>query len=553
MARFSAQVLPKLVFLALAACSRAPAPAPALTATAAAPHDNLSRIVERYWDEHAPPGVSIAPQYLADSLALERRFLAELSTVPRARLDADAGLTYDIFKRQRESSIAAFTYPSELLPVNPFDSMPQQFARAAAAGGYANWQLRIDDYQRWTKQAIANMREGVRRGYTAPRVLMERLLPVLQSLGADASGNVFYVALRTMPGAVAEPDRTRLTGAVRDTLLPAYRELHDFVRDEYLPRARASVDWGALPLGPAWYAMLVNRATGTRLAPNEIHGIGIAEVERIRARLLALPASALAASASPAAGNLVSAYQELKLQTLAAMPNVFSSLPPTDFEIQALGPSSEAATLLTYRVAAPQGRAPAILYVNMAPPAGRPAALQTASFLSEAIPGRHYQSALQLERTDLPKFRRFGTEPAFVDGWALYAASLGEEMGLYRDDEARRGALLGQLKCAAALVVDTGLHAQGWTRTQASAYLREQLALDDADANSMTDRFLALPGDALACKMGELKFQSLLAQARQQLGSRFDIREFHAEVLKNGAMPLDMLEAKMKLWMEAHR
>jgi uncharacterized protein (DUF885 family) len=547
MARFSLQVLLKLAFLALTACSRAPAPAPSLTATAPAPHDNLNRIVERYWDEHAPPGVSIAPQYLADSLALERRYLAELSTIPRAGLDADAGLTYDIFKRQRESGIAGFTYPSELLPVNPFDSMPLQFARAAAAGfaqqsverpaEYANWQTRIEDYQRWTKQAIANMRDGVRRGYTAPRVLMERMLPVLQGLGADASGNVFYVALRTAPDA-------RLAGAVRDKLLPAYRELHDFIRDEYLPRTRASIDWGALPLGPSWYAMLVKRATGTQLPPGEIHGIGVAEVDRIRARLLALPASV-----APAAGNLVGAYQELKLETLAAMPKDFSSLPPTDFEIQAFGPLSEATPLLTYRAAAPWVRVPAILYVNTA----TPAAPQAASFLSEAIPGRHYQSALQLERTDLPRFRRFGTEPAFVDGWALYAASLGEEMGLYRDDEARRGALLGQLKCAAALVVDTGLHAQGWTRTQASAYLREQLALDDADANSMTDRFLALPGDALACKMGELKFQSLLTQARQLLGSRFDIREFHAEVLKDGAMPLDMLEAKMKLWMEARR
>jgi uncharacterized protein (DUF885 family) len=548
MARFSPQVLLTLVFLALTACSRAPAPASSPAAAAAAPHDNLNRIVERYWDEHAPPGVSIAPQYLADSLALERRFLAELSTVARARLDADAGLTYDIFKRQREASIVAFTYPGELLPVNPFDSMPQQFARAAAAGEFANWQQRIEDYQRWTKQAIANMREGVRRGYTAPRVLMERLLPVLQVLGEDAAGNVFYVALRTPPGAAAEADRTRLAGTVRDRLLPAYRELHDFIKDEYLPRARVSVDWGVLPLGPSWYAMLVKRATGTGLSPNEIHDIGTAEVERLRTRLL-VPST----GSPPAAGNLLSAYQELKLQTQAAMPTVFSSLPPTDFEIQAFGPLSDAATLLAYRAAAPERRVPAILYVNTSPTPGRSAPLQTAIFLSEAIPGRHYQSALQLERSDLPKFRRFGTEPAFVDGWALYAASLGEEMGLYRDDEARRGALLGQLKCAAALVVDTGLHAQGWTRTQASAYLRELLALDDADANSMTDRFLALPGDALACKMGELKFQSMLAQARQLLGSRFDIREFHAEILKDGAMPLDMLEAKMKLWMEAHR
>jgi uncharacterized protein (DUF885 family) len=153
----------------------------------------------------------------------------------------------------------------------------------------------------------------------------------------------------------------------------------------------------------------------------------------------------------------------------------------------------------------------------------------------------------------LPKFRRFGSEPAFVDGWALYAASLGDELGLYRDDEAKRGALAGQLKCAVALVVDTGLHAQDWTRAQAADYVRAQLGVDAADAGLMTDRFVALPGDALACKMGELKFRALLTHARQALGARFDIRNFHSEILKDGAMPLDILEAKMKLWMEARR
>jgi len=294
--------------------------------------------------------------------------------------------------------------------------------------------------------------------------------------------------------------------------------------------------------------MLVKRATGSRLRPSEIHGIGMTEVDRIRTRLLGLPAGTPAAGA----GNLKDAYQELKVQTLAAMPNLFSSPPPTDFDILALGASSEAGAALDYLPAAPQSGAPAILYVNAAP-TGEPATLQSAVFLSEAIPGRHYQSALQQARRDLPRFRRFGTDPAFVDGWALYAASLGEEMGLYRDDEARRGALLGQLTCAVALVVDTGLHAQGWTHAQAAAYLRAQLMLDDAEANLMTDRFVALPGDALACKMGELKIQALLTRARQLLGARFDIREFHSEILKDGAMPLDILETKMQLWLEARR
>ena len=203
-------------------------------------------------------------------------------------MDAEAGLTYDIFERRRELAIEGFTYPSELLPVNPVDSMPEQFARAAAELGqhplkdaedYENWLLRIDGYVRWTKQAIANMREGMRRGYTSPRVLMERTLPVLQGFGEDTPANVFYLPLRTMPDTIKEPERTRLAAslnsAVKDKLLPAYRELHDFIRSEYLPRARTSVALSVLPLGPSWYAYRLKLATDTQLTANEIHKIGL--------------------------------------------------------------------------------------------------------------------------------------------------------------------------------------------------------------------------------------------------------------------------------------
>src|SRR5882724_2440644 len=562
MTRFSSKVLLGLAFLGLAACGAAPAPTPAQKTNSAAPHDSLRRIVDRYWDEHALPGNPLSPQLLADSLSLERRFLAEVLAIPRAGLDADAGLTYDIFKRQLELDIEGLTYPTELLPVNPFDGMPLQFARAAAdtqqhplktAKDYEHWLLRIDDNVGWTRQAIANMRDGMRRGYTSPRALMERMLPLLQSFGEDTSANVFYVPLRTMPDTIREPERTRLisnlTGRVKDKLLPAYRELHAFIQNEYLPRARISVALSALPLGPSWYAFRVKRATGAQLTPNEIHGIGTAEVERIRARMLSLPVGApLPPKAEP-----LNAYKELKVQALAVLPTLFAATPSADFEIRASGLSSEAAGPLAYQRSAPDGGSPAILYVNIEPNAVRPADVAIAIFLQEAIPGRHYQSALQQERVDLPQFRRFGSEPAFVDGWALYAASLGDELGLYRDDKAKRGALVGQLKCAVALVVDTGLHAQDWTRVQAADYVRAQLGVDAADASLMTDRFLALPGDALACKMGELKFQSLLTHARQALGVRFDIRDFHSEILKDGAMPLDILEAKMKLWAEARR
>jgi len=562
MTRFSSKVSVALALLGLAACGAAPAPAPSQAANSAAPGDDLRRIVDRYWDERVSSGNPLSPQFMADTLAVERRFLAEVLAVPRARLDADAGLTYDIFKRQRELDVEGLTYPAELLPVDPFEGMPQQMARAAVDMGqhplntakdYETWLRRIDDYVAWSKQAIANMREGMRRGYTSPRILMERVLPLLQGFGEDTSANVFYVPLRSMPQTIKEPERTRLTssltGAVKDKLLPAYRELHDFIQREYLPRARLNVALSALPLGPSWYATRVKRATGTQLTPNEIHGIGTAEVERIRARVLALP---VGAPLLPKA-EVLNAYQEMKLQVRAAMPALFSAAPRADFEIRAFGPLNPAAALLAYRSAAPDGGTPAILYVNAESSAGRPAGVAIADFLQEALPGRHYQSALQQERIDLPKFRRFASEPAFVDGWALYAASLGGELGLYGDDEAKRGALAGQLKCAAALVVDTGLHAKDWTRAQASDYLRAQLGVDAADADLMTDRLVALPGDALACKIGELKFQALLTHAQQALGARFDIREFHSEILKDGAMPLDILEAKLQRWMEARR
>ena len=565
MTRFSRMVAFGLAFWGLAACGGRPSPAPVQAVNPAIPPERLGRIVERYWDERALAGTSPAPQSLADSLGLERRFLAELLAVPRAGLDADARLTYDIFKRQRELDIEGFTYPSELLPVNPFDSMPLQFAREAADPGrrpfssakdYENWLQGIEDYVRWSGQAIVNMREGMRRGYTSPRVLMERTLPPLQSLGEDSSANVFYLPLRAMPQTLEPSERTRLTAsltrAIKDKLLPAYRELHDFIQHEYLPRSRAGVGLSELPLGPAWYAALVRRAAGDQRSPNEIHTIGTAEVERIQARTHSLAAGVPPTSPSPAARiELLAAYQDLKAPTLAAMPALFSDLPPADFEIRAFAPLGDAAHLLEYQPSASDGRTPAILYVNTVPNIGKAAPVKLVRFLQEAIPGRHYQSSLQRARTDLPKFRRFGADPAFIDGWSLYAVSLGEELGLYRDDEAKRDALFAQLKCAAAAVVDTGLHAKGWTRAQAIEYLRAQLAAEEGDAALMTDRLAALPGQAVACIMGELKIQALRNLAQQKLGTRFDVREFHAEILKDGAMPLDILEAKMKLWMEA--
>jgi uncharacterized protein (DUF885 family) len=540
-----------LALLGLAACGAPPKPAPPQAAAPAVPHESLDRTVDRYWDERASRGDPISPQQIADSLAVERRYLADVLAVPRAGLDADSKLTYDIFIRQRELDIEGFTYPAELLPVNPFDGPWLQLARSAADTAQhpfrdtkdcEDWLRRIDEFPTWSRQAIANMREGMRRGYTSPRSLMQRALPLLKLLGEDGSANVFYLPTRSLPQSCLTQN---FAAAVKDRLLPAYRRLHDFIQDEYLPRARPSVALGLLPLGPSWYAFLAKRATASALEPKEIHAIGLAEAERLQARLASLPPPASGAGASPKdAAELLDGYRLLEAQMLAAMPGLFAAVPPVDFEMRGADPFTPAATPLIYRPAAPAGGT-AVLFVNAAPNGVRRAGVDTPSFMQEAIPGRHYQSALQQARADLPKFRRFGTEPAFVDGWALYAASLGEELGVTRDDEARRGAILGQLRCTAALVADTGLHGMGWTREQAVDYLRKQLSADAADADLMIDRFVAMPAEALACKMGELRIRALRNRVQTALGARFNIREFHSRMLEDGAMPLDILEAKM--------
>jgi uncharacterized protein (DUF885 family) len=542
-----------LALAALAACGGPAAPNSASPPKAAAGAEQVNRIVERYWDDHLPAENALSPQYLADSLSVERRYLAEILEAPRDALDAETKLTYDIFRRQREVIIEGFTYPGELLPIDPIGGMPHELAASAAelaarpsttAADYENWLKRIDNYVRWTQQVVVNMREGMRRGYTSPRALIERVLPLLERLGSDDPANVFYGPIRSLPDGIQAADRAKLTRDITSTvtqrLLPANRALHDFLQKEYLPRARTGLALSDLPLGRQWYAYRVRRATSSALLPEEINRIGIAEVERLG------PPTAREAGAP--ANGLLNGYRELQTQVLAALPALFAEIPTAEFDIRAADWLPLPDIALYYQRRGASGSPPAVLYVNTGK--GARTAPSIAGFLEQALPGHHLQSALVQARTDLPRFRRFGAEPAFTEGWGLYAASLGEALGIYTDESARMDAASMQMRCAVALVVDTSLQAKGWTRAQALDYLHAHLAIDDIDAQLLIDSYAARPGDALAC-MGETKIRALRTRAQQALGSRFDLRAFHGEILKDGAMPLDILETKMKAWMDA--
>lgn len=580
--------------LTLTGCGVPAPPPPARGPDAAAPADRLARMVERYWEENAAlfpwyswggaamqfgdaAGENISPQSLADSLDLERRYFAEVSAVPRSSLNADAKVTYDIFRRERALAIESFTYPFELLPVNPSDGMPQQFALMASAAEihamsgakeFDRWNSRALAFVSWTNQAIANLRDGMRRGITIPRVSVEKALAQLAVLGEDTPGNVFYQPLRSVPGVAADAEQLRLSGpiksVVKEKILPSYRSLHDFLRHEYLSRSRASIGLSALPLGDAWYGYLVRRATGSALTPLQLHALGVSEVDRLHGAVQSMLAAA-SFSGNPqayfdlmrhdprysytSADELLRAYQELKVQVAGAAPALFAAFPTEDFGIRGVEAFREASTpALFYQPRAPNGIIPATLYVNTAQLDARPAIAVASQFLHEAVPGHHYQLEIQRERADLPRFRRFGGAPAFIEGWGLYAETLGDELGIYHDSQAKFAVLLAELRCAAGLVIDTGMHAQGWTRGQALDYLRAQVPMDDADAQETVDRVVALPARALACTVGFLKIRSLRTFAQQSLGGRFDLRAFHAEIIKDGAIPLDLLETKIKSW-----
>jgi uncharacterized protein (DUF885 family) len=569
MARFSNIVGVLTAILALAACgapsvpSAPPVPPPASpAANATAPRDQLSHLVERYQDEHLESKYAIAPQWLADSLSIERRYLHELTGISRDGLDAQSKLTYDIFKRRRELQVEGFTYPAELLPLGSLHRLLQQIEIVAGDAAqhpwsnpaeYDNWLRRIDDYVRFTQQATANMREGIRRGYTAPRSLIERTIATISALGEDNAANAFNAPLRSMPSTLKDADgshlKAQLTSAMTERLLPANRALRDFLQHEYLPRGTAGMALLDLPLGGRWYAYRLRRATDTTLSADEIHAMGVAEVERIRARLPADRETALAPVAGPL--ELQSAYADLSMRVTAALPTLVTQAPKSEFDIRTSEWVQSPGNPLQYEGGF-GGKSRATLYVNVAKSALQSGVSQM-SFLQQALPGRHLQAALQQERTDLPRFRRLGGEPAFVEGWALYAVSLGAQLGLDATDAAKSEALALQLQCAVALVVDTGLHAKNWSRTQALDYLHAQTALDDAAAQALVDEYAANPADALACTVGEQKFAALRVKAQQVMGGRFEIQGFHSEILKDGAMPLDILDAKMKVWMDAAR
>jgi uncharacterized protein (DUF885 family) len=469
------------------------------------------------------------------------------------------------------------------MPLNQFYSTPNFFVQLGSGDGmqpfvtvqdYDNWLKRIDGLVAWTDQAIVNMREGIRQGYTLPRVLAERTLPQLEAhVVARAEDSLFWGPIPKMPESFPAAERERLTQAYRAAIetkvVPSYRKLHAFIRDEYLPKARTTDGMQALPGGKEWYAYNVRTITTTDYTPEQIHQLGLDEVRRIHGEMQkvmervgfkgTLKEFFAYMNSDPkftwdTRDALIAGYVDIKNRVNPQLPKLFEILPKADYEVRAVEPFREkSAAGGQYFPPSEDGSRPGIFYANTYDLRARPKWAMEALSLHEGNPGHHFQISIQREQQGLPKFRRFGGYTAYIEGWGLYAESLGPDLGLYTDPYQYFGRLEGELWRAIRLVVDTGLHAKGWTRQQVLDYMNDNSSAAEARRVSEAERYMAIPGQALAYKVGQIKISELRARAEKELGPKFDVRKFHTAVLADGALPLDVLEQKVERWLQSQR
>ena len=521
--------------------------------------------------------ITIAPAEVARARALNERVKREVSGVDPAALGERDRLTRELLLGEVQLAIDGDAFPEHLMPINQYGGVPvllsmlgsgEQLQPLKTPADYDNYLKRLQRLPAWNAQAIANMREGVRQGYTVPRALIESALPSFTKLAEpDFDKSDFSAALKIMPASFKPAERMRITQAYQrafsEQVQPAMASLLGFLRAEYLSAGRTSSGLSALPNGAAYYRHLVRVHTTSDLTPDAIHALGLQEVARIRGEIAKVQAQ-MKFEGSPteflrwhaeqprfrpykSSQQIVDAYVALNQRIAPQLTRWFGRTPKQPLAIRPVPEIQVSSGGSYYNPPAPDGSRPGTFFVWVDDPGKVNDSIVSSLLLHEGQPGHHFQMSLQQELV-LPDFRKYGWSTAYGEGWALYAETLGRELGLYDDPNQYLGHLKLELMRAVRLVTDTGLHAKGWSREQSIQYMMDTEGETEAGARNSTERYMAFPGQALGYKIGALKFQALRERARTSLGDKFSAREFHDLVLGEGIVPLDVLDRMVDAW-----
>jgi uncharacterized protein (DUF885 family) len=536
-----------------------------------------SYLGDRRWNDRWP---DISSEVLSSRHAHRAAVLKELASVPRNQLSPTDRTSYDVFKHQSAMTVEGFQHRYHLIRTTTTDGVQNSeqivdALRFQTIKDYDDWLARLDAFPAYVDQNIALMREGMKTNVLLPKVIVERVRGQVAELSTqppDKSG--FYRPFRAIPDAIAPAERDRLIKAgldrVRTRVQPSFARLLEFLEREYLPASYEEVGWWQTSGGEKGYQYLVRLYTTTDLSPKDIHALGLQEVARIRARMESIK-NQVGFSGTLAqffthlrtdpkyfyrsSEDLLDGYRAVAKRVDPELIKISRKLPRVPYGVIPIPEAVAPITTTAYaNFGAADGSRPPYFFVNLYRPETRPKWEMLALTLHEAMPGHCLQGSVAQELSDLPTFRRHAFFTAYTEGWGLYAESLGEDMGVYKDDPySKFGQLTYEMWRAVRLVVDTGMHAMKWDRERAIKYFMENAAKTELDVTNEIDRYIGWPGQALAYKVGELKLQELRRKSQSALGAKFDLRDFNDVVLQTGAVPLNILEQRVNEWITASR
>lgn len=506
-----------------------------------------------------------------------------LGKYPPEMLIRQEKISREVLLWECNTNLENLSLPLHLMPVNQIFSMHLTIPQLASGNNiqpfktikdYDDWLERVDQFVAWGDTAISNMKQGIATGYVLPASLTKKLLPQFQSFSrGPATAHLFYAPVNNFPASFSAKEKSRLTLAytamIEKKVIPLYHRFYVFVKDDYLPASRKSSGVGSLPDGKKIYEAAIANFTTTRMTADEIHKLGLEEVSRITREMEQIKKQTGFKGSLKAfftyvrsdkqfnpftePEQVIAHFNAIHTRMKPSLKQLFDLTPKASFEVRRTEAFREATASAEYFPASVDGSRPGIFYVPV-PNAREYNTISNESlFLHEAIPGHHYQFSLQQENKTIPTFRKNGWYSAYGEGWALYCESLGKELGLYTDPYQHFGMLSAEMHRAIRLVVDTGIHAKGWSRERAIQYSMDHEAGTEESITAEIERYMAAPGQALSYKIGQLKIRQLRNKAERSLGNKFDIKEFHNQVLESGCVPLKLLEEKLIRWINAQK